>query len=602
MIRAYPLAAFGFLLTFCTNATAEEKEPDRAWQEGYDPIVEGPYVYTSMRVPSDTHLKLSAIEDIPEQDPFVPHDPKIKAARDRLLNKTFPIIPRASLPKCLPLGNDYRSLSKLVIDNGVALKGNEWILLATDHEGFSRVHFCTTLGNADIIQQIFLGGCRHAPHSVNQLATLVSVENQVFQDTAWTLDKLNQLSPVIHARYGVQGRSGEKSNTRFAEAKQQIAYYETEPTIGENYQLLDYRVAFSNKLMTPPTQVSLATAITMNIGHPFVLDCGLHGTPHRNYFLILQSRMANQDSHNRLHPLVSLKKIDGIYAMPTKITPPQKADTPFVTHAYRANIRFLQDLRQKVEHHGKADGDAPFGNNDPKKRKIPLPPVRLTNLKDTKHYSTKDVVYDITPHLKHLGIPLFRDEWVYYNLTKNQLIIHGVPKLHTGILRYARMLSPTPRMMKIQAHIVEVDREGLSMPNWSLKAVSAANPKTLAKYSIPVRSGEKGTCGTITSRTTVKDPETGQTKEIDDYEFETEPTLTEDSKSIEMRFSIFTPPLGDSKRAITVISALAIPDGKPAIIELGHPNSATRTHLLILTADVITPDGSFYRDRFQPVE
>ncbi|MBK1831457.1 hypothetical protein JIN77_12015 [Verrucomicrobiaceae bacterium R5-34] len=598
MVKVSQLSVIIVLLASYMVALAQE----RAWDDASEPIAADRYVYASMSVPPDTYFRISEIEDVPNLDPFGADVEKIKAARDKLLAKHAPPIPLARLPKCLPLRSDYRNLSEHMIKNGVALKGNEWALLGIDHEGYARIYFCTTQGNADLIEQIFTGFGPNPPRNINQLATLVSVQNTAFQHRAWTMENLLKLTPVVHARYGIHGRSGEKTSIQYTAKNQQLADYETEVAVGENNELLDLRLTLSNQFLTPAIQINLETALTISLKDPFVLDCGMHGKKQRNYFLVLQSQLSNKGSYNRLHPVVSLEKIDGIYAFPTKVSPVQKSQIKAHTQIYRANQRFFQDLRLKVESHGNDADPDPFDGGKAKTHTCPKPPVRIKSPKDTPYFQSSDLVYNITPHMRHLGIPLFQTEWIYFNKTQSQLIIHGGANIHTAITRYARVLSPTPNMIKIQAQIVSVDREGVDMPDWDLAKVTQANPKILTQYSSTARSGERATSGAVVGKTTISDPQSGETKNLNFYEFEIEPVLSENSDRLDLRYYLSTRALGEAKQSITLSSAITIPDGKPTIVELGHPNSASRTHLLILHADVITPDGSYYRDRFKALE
>ena len=159
-----------------------------------------------------------------------------------------------------------------------------------------------------------------------------------------------------------------------------------------------------------------------------------------------------------------------------------------------------------------------------------------------------------------------------------------------------------PRMCRVNASLVEVKVQGVPAPDWTMDLVAQNQVKHLAKYSTTSRSGEKAIFGKETERITFQDSKTGKDVISSKYEFETESTIGENNKKIDFLFALHSQPLGTDKISIAVESGLTIPDGKPVIIDLGHPNSSTLTHLLILDADIITTDGSFYRDRLKPVE
>lgn len=583
--------------------TAEEKKMARAWSNGVEAIIEGPYVYGSMRLPHNA-LRLLCNTDISEDAPFTPDTKtaKKKTAQQREFNKLAPEVDVQRIPKCLPIASTYRDASKLLAANGVSLKGNEWALHGTNQEGRARIYFCTTIGNADIIEQIFTPLRPKPPRTVKQLITLVSTAPLDGANTAWTMKNLNQLSPTVHSRYGIHSRSGEKCWLRFSDGNISLVDYEIEPTIGQYDLMMDFRMAFSIKLPDSATLINQETAMTHIIGHPFILDCGTLDKSLRNYFLIIQSSLVTTNFPQLLSPGISLKKIDGIYAFPAKPIKPSATSIKLETHCYQSSIHFLSKLRDDVDlHHLRGDED-PFSENNQKDPNMPEPPARVAGLKDNKFHGSDDIIYNITPHLRYLGMQLFQNEWIYFNNTKNQLIINGTPDLHTSVIRYAEVICPVPRMMIIQAKIVEVNRNGLLMVDWNIADLKPANPKLLVKYNTVVRSGEKATYGKSNFKEPKIDPTTGKTSSDYMYEIELEPVLGEKSNFIDLRYSIRSNPLGTLKLSLNMDSALTLTDGIPSITELGHPNSATRTNLLILMPNVITPDGRFYRDRFKPAE
>lgn len=583
-------------------AWAEEKKeskPETAWSEHCDHMIGGPFVYGSISVPPDFLRKLSSVTNITEHDPFSPNDPKKDAANRVIYDKIAPITPRSKLPRCLPPISGYRDISSILKANGVALKDGEWAVVSTD----STMHFCTSLQNADIIEQIIGHSCRN-PRTITQLATLVSIKNQKLNNPDWTFDFLIKQNPTIHARYGLQGRSGEKIWTTLSQKSGAKSDYEMEPTLGENGLLLDCRLAFTSSLLDPKITINQKTAITMSTKTPFVIDCGIRGNSKRNYFLVLSASSFSPDPHESEFPHVSLKKIEGIYAMqytPGKQTP---SDTTLTTCSYYTDVRFLEIIRQKIDFHHYDNIDDPFDTSRKKSDsvKTPTPPIRVKDLKPNKYHDINDQIFDITPHLSYLGINTFQGEWVYFNLTRNRMIIHGSPSLQQCIPHYMERIVPTPRIVKLKARIISVDRSGLESINWSLEKITRSNPTYIEDYSTVCRSGEKASSGLIPYVSEEKDPESGENMIKHGPAFKAAPTISESSKWIDLRYYIDSKPLEEFNTAIRVTTAATIKDGTPTIVELGHSSSSTRTHLLILHADIITPDGSFYRDRFKPVK
>lgn len=584
------------LLTFSIHA---DEKMGAAWSDSSDHMVGGPFVYGTITVPPDLIRRLSRIDNISDDDPFGSNDPKKGAANRVIFDEIAPLIARDKLPRCLPPFSGYRDISSLLKDHGVALKGDEWAVSSED----SSLHFCTSLENANIIEQIF-GHCCGRPRTITQLATLVSIKNQKLANTDWSFGNLAKHNPTIHARYGLQGRSGEKVWTVLSQTNTAKSDYEMEPTLGENGFLLDCRLAFTGSLLDPKVVINQQTAITTSVRTPFVIDCGNRGKDQRNYFLVLSSSSFALEVHHAKFSYVSLKKIQGIYAM--QHTPGKLAatDSNLTTCSYYTDVRFLQKFRQKIDYHNSNDDDDPF--SDPSKIsgsvKKPTPPMMVSGLMSNKHHHASDQVFDITPHLSYLGINTFQGEWVYLNLTKNRMIIHGSSSLQTCVPRFMEEIIASPRIVQLKARILSVDRSGLESIDWSLGKIKQANPVYLADYSTVCRSGEKATCGQITYVSEEKDSKSGEFIINYSSEFEVEPVIAEANEWIDLRYNIESKPLGESKTSVKITTAASIKDGVPTIVELGHPSSATRSHLLILHADVITPDGSFYRNRFKPVK
>lgn len=275
----------------------------------------------------------------------------------------------------------------------------------------------------------------------------------------------------------------------------------------------------------------------------------------------------------------------------------------FILRTYRTNTSFLNKLREKIDARSN-DADVPF-SDEPQTTALndtPKPPIRIKLTRDNKYHHPGDDIYNITPHLEFLGLHKFNGEWVCYNHTRSQIIINGTPSLHSRVSGVMHQIITGPRNINFQARMVTVDHKGRNYIEWTPEKISQADPKFLAKYATTARSGEKSTHGKPPSTKSERNLVTGKPIEGYSHHFEVTPTIGESGERIDLCYSIKSKPLGDSKIIVKITSSTSLKDGKPSIIELGHPSSATLTHLLILNADIVTPDGSFYRDQFKPVE
>lgn len=251
---------------FIVHLGAEEKgpvetkeKPEYAWSDYGEQLAGGPFVYGSIPVPRDLIRK--CLPDDNEEDPFSASPPAKPQDYRTKLKKFAPVIPRKNVPPCIPSMSHYRDVSLLMLEIGVAIKNKQWAIFCEDYRGDTFIYFCTTLMNADIIEQICVHR-RGGPRSVMQLVTLVSIENQKLNNTAWTVEKLTKLSPKIHARYGNLCRSGEKSSAILTYSEKSKFDCEIEPVVGENSRLLDCRLALSASLPGPIVDIRQETAVT----------------------------------------------------------------------------------------------------------------------------------------------------------------------------------------------------------------------------------------------------------------------------------------------------------------------------------------------------
>ncbi|BDS08317.1 hypothetical protein NT6N_33570 [Oceaniferula spumae] len=580
-----------------TKKTAPSKEEVKAPDDDFR------YRFGSIKLPPDFFIQLDPARDNrQDDDPFggggADHEPLRRS-------ESGPIVPQAQLPRCLPTGPVYRDISKLLNKQGVSVGEKQWILVSGGLGGDYHLYYCLDRGNADIVESILMACHSCGPFNFRNRLTLVSVPNQGLGNDAWTRDRLLNLSPRIHARYGTVTRSGERSVVTIKDNNQsKYIDFALEPVLAENGKLTDLRLEINLAWNSPNApNISQRTSFTQEVGNPFILDCGTHGDDRRNYLLMIESgEFPNLFHHQEFHhsKRIKLKKIDGIYAMnpEEKTEPKSTVKSTYKNFTFRCASGFMDELQIIASSSGD-EADDPFTDKNTY-RPVPAA-LRVKNFKPSKHMQPGDSIFDITPHCQRLGLVVHKNEWVYYNKTASRLIIHGTVSMPSRAGALLEIINRSPRMVRINASIVEIDVNDLTLPDWTMEIIAQHQIKHLAKYSATCRSGEKGIFGMETKRTSSKDPKTGEVIDSSKYEFETEPTISEGGDKIDLRFSVHSQPLGDENLTIAVDSSMTIPDGKPAIIDLGHPNSATKIHLLILNADVIRPDGSFYRERYKPL-
>lgn len=593
MIKFVSLA----LLTGCTYASIYAQET--AWVDTFSNINRNVYVYGSVPAPPDTIKIFSASKQTSTDDPFSENNTRDKTLSQLQLNEIAPLVNRQNLPACLPIGQNYRDISGIMIKNGVFIKQPEWVLLAKSLSNGTQIYFCTTAENADIIDQLFNYHCC-GPKSIYQTGTLISIAQQKRTNNSITFKTLNHLSPKVHSQFGHQGRSGEKVWNSFSSKNNIIAGYEMESIIGQNNILIDCHLDFSIRLPDPSIRIAQTTNFTANTQKPFILNCGTHGK--RDFFLIIHSKILDIHNHQPRTRFAEIKKIDGIYTMRTQKTKiPHKPSSSYLKRQYHVDPQFLIKIREKVDYYKSHDPDDPFSEKPTvRAQNAPSPPTRIQQFPYPTEHNPKDKIFDITPHLHFIGFSFFAEECVHFNQTKYQLTTYGDVSLQHRITNCLESMLETPRQIRFKASIASVDKKGWNHIQWTPDLINQSNPEYITQYTATSRSGMKGTSGK--KHYTIKDPKTKKVIDRYTYDLEFEPIISENNETIDVRLSLRTKPLHKNGFSLEKDTGLSIQDGKPKIIELGHPNSNTRTHLLILNADIITPDGSFYRDRFQPIK
>ncbi|MBK1854304.1 hypothetical protein JO972_05015 [Verrucomicrobiaceae bacterium 5K15] len=590
---------------------AEEKKDakaETAWQEYDLDNTNGFYFGIIELAPDFVSQLLPSPKEATADDPFGGENDKDTIRVRPGQGVLGPIVDMARLPQCVPQHPGYRDISKLVHELGIRVSEHQWVLHSGGMSGDNRLYYCLDPGNADILESICFA-VHHCcgPFNFIHRSVLVSVPDQGLDNQAWTMERLLQLDYTVHARHGNVCRSGERALIEFRKkAPEPTSYLVLEPTLGESAIIADVRIEYAQAWTGEhKSSVMQNTAFTTSVGKPLILDCGIQGQDRRNFLLITETSelkgLLNHSEHriNRIH----ISKIEGAYAMRGNMTPKGHKATPkpFETKAFRCDSDFLVKLRTALNHNDLGQ-DSPFGAGPNTKgpQKIPAP-IRIKNYKPTQHLGPDDTVFDITPQCHLLGLTKRQGESIYFNSSNSRLIITGSLTTQADMVSIIKGFSSTARMVRITARIVEVNAGGLKPTQWSLEKIALSHPQTQAMYASTARSGERATSGQEMAANVYKNKE-GKEVTSRDYEFEVEPTISESSQKVDLGFAIHSQALGDEKTSIILETAITIPDGKPTIVELGHPNSASRTHLLILHADVITPDGSYYRDRFKALK
>lgn len=589
------------LISFCLfiSTSLFAVEPETAWDKDSGRMTENStYVFGSMALPPDFLPKMVQEAD-DEIDPFSTKSKDDPQPRFRTrLSQIAPQVPMQQLPACLNRHPAYHDLAPLLRQHGVAIKDPEWALFSAGLSGDFRLYFCTTWAKADIIEQIFTPLIGHGPRSLVMQATLVSVEPQKRGNQRWTYQRLSQLSPTIHARYGNISRSGERSSMKLLGSQGQGGI-EYEITLGSNAVEYDCRLYISyDQPESDKMQGVQSTAFTGHIGVPFIINCGSRGEAQRNYFLIIHSRLRQMTPRSgyamQIHQ--RLNQIEGIFAMlhnktAPKATPREPAP---VTRSYQVQHNFLEKLRDSMNHID------PSNRTGPPARVSPSPKTTTKTTAKTTAVEASAQIYDITPQLKKLGFTFQPEEWVYYNASRQHLIFHCAEFVHNLYLSNLKKICAIPRMLRIKIQLINIEHHGSGQREWNLKSIEAHKPILLRSYGSVTRSGEKATFGDALHHTP-EQPEQGKEPLIL-YSCEVEPTLCADNQHFDIRLSLETPALGKDKLQLDLNTALTAKDGEPTIIELGHPTNGHRSLLLVLHTDLITPNGSFYRDMFAPIQ
>ncbi|MBK1831456.1 hypothetical protein JIN77_12010 [Verrucomicrobiaceae bacterium R5-34] len=617
MILHLRFLVIGTVLMLSSASNAQMSKIEMAWErsEPEKPVTSG-YYYGIIDLPPDFLSQiLNEKETSPSSDPFGGGSEDTESA---LINLSFlaPHVLETSLPKCLPKNHAFRDATKLLAKLGIKVDGKQWALLSSGIAGDNRLYYCLSLTNADIIESIVMNLQHRIPSNFRYHSTLVSVPDQGLINQPWTLTRLKKLSPKVHARHGIVSRSGEPAlvkfskNPRFPRWNKPYHFHsriQIDATLNENFQFADVRMGYHHTTPSGSPLITFKSPLTAKLDHVHVIDCGIHGESGRNFLLIHRTEefkgLFEQQNHtiNRIH----IDEISGDYVLATqskkrkeeKVIPDQGKPKHLKTKFYRCRTDFTQQLIGILT--------SPTSDNNPFEKKDLAQrdqfPSRIHAFKKGKYLKASDVVIDLTNHSSTLGLNPQKGESIYYNKTQSVLVVNGILPLQADAVSMLDHITQTPQMVRVNARIVTVDIAAIESPKWNIKTIQTRTPTTLTMFAATSRNGERARSGREMKRVT-KTNTKGKETTLQNYEFEFTPTISEYAKTLHIQFEINSRPLRIDQLSIDLNTAITIPDGKPAIIELGHPNSATRTHLLILHADVITPDGSFYRDRFKPLK
>jgi len=574
-------------IAIISRLLAADPQSETAWPIRDQPT-ERPtarYIFGISRVPTDFKEN---IDDASEPD-----------------NDLMPPVLIKNLPQRLIPHLSYLNLAPYLKVNGLTLEAHEWILLSSPYNKESSIYYFLSQTNADLLEQIIRPGCR-AGNIVQHQLTLVSTPSLGFSNNAHTMAWLKQQNHQTHARFTISNIRGQNSALQLRSKKlRSSGEIECQSTSGSHGYDYECRLYFDWKLKgKKPIQITQLLTLTANEQESVLIDCGMHGQDKRNYFIVfkIEATTLLPSSFSKIEH-TPLDKIDAIYTMPP--SNPQRVQPstqPKVsTRSYRSSIHFLSHLKQTLYHH--QDHPADIFSIASAELTPPAPPLKLKQLKDTPYYSSTDQVFNLTPQFDQLGLRRFKNEWLYFNSTTSNIIVHGGEKTHDRATKIIDSITPTPLMIRTTASIVAVDNLEHSNQRWDLKKIENQSPQILASHSTLGLSGNRSSCGKITPNRKTLNPKTNKMETRYDSEFEAESTITDDHQNLYSTINLSTGKIGDIQLQVRFRDrTFILKDGTPTIIELGHPSSGTRTHLLILNADIITPNGTFHRDRFKPVK
>ncbi|WP_178934003.1 hypothetical protein [Oceaniferula marina] len=564
-----------FALFFSPWLHAEE-EPAKADK----PPQSGKYVFGYISTPLNLlNMLQKDEEESSEDDPFAAQEPETKLKPRKTLSEFAPLLDPSSIPLCLPQQARYRDLSKAVSQYGLYIKNPEWILLSTGPNADHRIYFCSTSHNADIIDQIFMVMCVGMPKSFITHVDLVSLKMTNHAPPIKTWKNLQELNPIPRMHLGAVTISGERSRLHL-KSPRHSGSLDFELTIGENNLYYDGQIHFTCQIPDTDIFIQQQTAYTGQLDTPFIIDCGTYGNENETFLLIIhQQDITPPHSDAGIKILKRMDKIEGIYAKrPTNKTETEQKN---IIRHYHANSSLLDFLNEYTE--------------------VKAQPLIRTQQQNGKAYPPDQHVFDITPCLRAIGYSFKAQQWVHYNKSTQKIIIYSPDYQGHEIMTIIDDLLPQIVMVNMKITFYEISNNPDTNPIWKLDQIKDNNALLLKSYATVTRSGEKSIFGEYTSKPLAL-PNKAAQKELR-YKpcCEIETTISDYKQVLNMRVHLEIPPLGSNKTTTKLNSNFVMTDGVPTIVELGHPDSGKRTIVLVLQADVISPDGSLYRDRLKPL-
>ncbi|MGB0991762.1 MAG: hypothetical protein ACPG32_04760 [Akkermansiaceae bacterium] len=508
-------------------------------------------------------------------------------------HKLPPLIPFANNPQCLPKSR-YYNMAPLLKKLGVTLKGNEWALGQLQGDAIL-LYFCTSRSNADVLEQIIHAGCVREPFVFDHSFTLVSIEDNSLTDEPWTMDRLVKSKPTVHARAGMAGSSGMMHRCSLSSKKPSNKMeVEVLPNMGADAESYALDLNFKWKSPSQNTLIRQRTQLDGKLGLPTIIDLGRHGKMSRRFLLSIHTTGKWLKTHDHSETLEPVQKIEGIYAM--RNTPAAKVKT---RDSYRVTrIQTLSGFLPKLRNVGfRFSADDPFGGDisDP----LPGPPRVLKYPKNLKA-PADHLIYNITDHAKHTGLSIRKEEWVYFNKNTQRLILFGSPSMEARARYWAESNFKTDVAARASFRIIEVDINSLSPAQWTIDKIKASNPKIILDHSSQARSGESAKAGKVTAHSNTDKDGKKSYRLKSEYQFT--PQIPNNQHFVDLDYLIQNKrPLGTEQLRVENTSYITVHDGKPKIIPLGHHMSGNRIYLLVITANIIMPDGRFLRNRFQPI-
>jgi hypothetical protein len=182
------------------------------------------------------------------------------------------------------------TLAQPLKDEGYVLGKDEWIAL--DLTG-SALHIHVD----ERLAALFLARFSSPTWQIAQIkiqGRLLSLKRQKDPFYQWNKTKIQTADPIELLQFSLLTRSGEKCNLSIPSEKTTPPHkVKIEPTLGEDYSIIDLRIALSLSHQTANLGLHLNTGITLQTGHDFIQPIGISTDPERLTVLILRPEVIN---------------------------------------------------------------------------------------------------------------------------------------------------------------------------------------------------------------------------------------------------------------------------------------------------------------------